>query len=174
MLPRDRNYKVSLILGPYRPTSFKISKGFTLIELLVVIAIIAIIATVGIVIYSGQTKNARDARRRADIASVADAMEAQHPVGAVNYPVMANTYFASQVMPLDPTNTLSGVTSTCGTVCEYCFSLSATPITNCTGGSSNFWTTTAAPAAWTISPTWTVCANLETTPATSYCRSNAQ
>lgn len=50
-------------------------RGFTLIELLVVISIIAILATIGIAVFSGAQAQARDARRRADLASIAKAVE---------------------------------------------------------------------------------------------------
>lgn len=50
-------------------------KGFTLVELLVVITIIAILSIIGITIFTSVQKGARDARRRADIDSVAKAME---------------------------------------------------------------------------------------------------
>ncbi len=50
-------------------------KGFTLIELLVIISIIAILSVIGITVFSGIQKGARDARRRADIEAMRNAIE---------------------------------------------------------------------------------------------------
>ncbi|MDD3711478.1 MAG: type II secretion system protein [Patescibacteria group bacterium] len=50
-------------------------KGFTLIELLVVIAIIGILATLAVVALQNARKNARDAKRVADIRQVQTALE---------------------------------------------------------------------------------------------------
>jgi len=52
--------------------------GFTLVELLVVVAIIAVLSVIGITIFTGVQKNARDARRRADIGSISKALEAHY------------------------------------------------------------------------------------------------
>ena len=49
--------------------------GFTFIELLVVITIIAVIFAAGVVSYTGINKNSRDARRRADLEAIRQALE---------------------------------------------------------------------------------------------------
>lgn len=49
--------------------------AFTLIELLVVIAIIGILATLGVVALQSARKNARDAKRIADIKQIQTALE---------------------------------------------------------------------------------------------------
>lgn len=159
----------------FLPKTVNNPQGFTLVELLVVIAIIAILATVGLAIFQGQTRAARDARRRGDVDAIAKSMETQRQAGSATYPVLATTYFAGGNIPVDPTNTTSGAGTTCPTACQYCFTVGATPITNCPGTGGNYINSaTTAPAAWTASATWTVCANLETTGADSYCRSNQQ
>ncbi|HOZ53115.1 MAG TPA: type II secretion system protein [bacterium] len=53
----------------------KKKKGFTLIELLVVIAIIGILATLAVVALQQARKNARDAKRIADIKQMQTALE---------------------------------------------------------------------------------------------------
>jgi prepilin-type N-terminal cleavage/methylation domain-containing protein len=50
-------------------------KGFTLIELLVVIAIIGILATLAVVSLQNARKNARDAKRIADVRQMQTALE---------------------------------------------------------------------------------------------------
>ena len=53
-------------------------KGFTLVELLVVITILAILSVIGIAAYSGVQKNARDAKRKADLNKINAYLEAYH------------------------------------------------------------------------------------------------
>lgn len=64
--------------------------GFTLIELLVVISIIAILTVAGIVSFSRASMSARDAKRKADLETVRQAMvqykanreDTGYPIGA--------------------------------------------------------------------------------------------
>ncbi len=55
--------------------NMKNKKGFTLIELLVVIAIIGILATLAVVALQQARKNARDAKRIADVKQMQTALE---------------------------------------------------------------------------------------------------
>lgn len=75
-------------------------KGFTLIELLVIIAIIAILAVIGVTVFSGVQKNARDAKRKTDVESIAKAYEAKANAG--KYSAILNSDFASGSKPKDP------------------------------------------------------------------------
>lgn len=57
---------------------YRLHKGFTLIELLIVIAIIAILASIIVVSYANAQTKARDNKRRADIQSIASALQVYH------------------------------------------------------------------------------------------------
>lgn len=50
-------------------------KGFTLIELMISIAILGIVASVGLVIYNNAQMIGRDAKRKQDLQSIANALE---------------------------------------------------------------------------------------------------
>lgn len=88
------------------------SQGFTLIELMIVVAIIAILSVIGIVIFTNVQKNARDARRKADIDAVATALEAHYNDGACGASATspyclvtsstASVLFSSGVLPANP------------------------------------------------------------------------
>lgn len=105
----------------------KSSRGFTLVELLIVVATIIILAAVTILAYSGTQARSRDAKRRADVANIAKAMEiyygdnGQYPTATGSTAINASwassnddswTTLASQLisanaidaLPFDPTN----------------------------------------------------------------------
>ncbi len=97
----------------------KDKRGFTLVELMVVIAILALLATVGITIYSGAQKSARDAKRKADIGSISEALEAhlnastnQYCTGATGtYCAPVVGWFSAGAVPTDPINSGANVYS---------------------------------------------------------------
>lgn len=151
-------------------------KGFTLVELLVVIAIIAILATVGFAIFNGIQKNARDARRKADIDAMAKAMEVKKDGNTSTYGQLQHVDFSNGAIPTDTSTAkyvVAVVTTAGGTL--------PLPPSN--------WAVTSAtptsPAGYGIvdgstnpannSYAWRFCALLENgTNPTVYCRANAQ
>ncbi|MBI2314656.1 type II secretion system protein [Candidatus Daviesbacteria bacterium] len=83
----------------------KTSSGFTLIELMVVITIIAFLSVIGIVSFTNAQKQARDGRRRADVESIATALESNRSAlsGTYKNPVTASM-FANNSVPTDPSS----------------------------------------------------------------------
>ncbi|MBI2330353.1 type II secretion system protein [Candidatus Daviesbacteria bacterium] len=118
-------------------------RGFTLVELLVVVAIIAVLSVIGITIFSGVQKSARDARRKADINAISNALEADFSSNnRTEYQTVTGGMFSGGVMLTDPTN--SG---------GYDYKISALPLATYTvcaklesgnGGNSSDNTGTAA------------------------------
>lgn len=75
-------------------------KGFTFVELLVVITIIAVVFAAGVVSYTSISKNSRNARRKADIEAIRQAVEMCRSITGV-YPTP----------PIYPSITCSGNTT---------------------------------------------------------------
>lgn len=162
------------------------SKGFTLIELLVTIAIIAIISVVAVALFGNIQADARDGKRRAELESLANALEVNKTGGGGNY----NPILASQLGGgLFPSGSTTRSDDPQGY--PYCISSSATstPPTALTNAQTSTWTTgtcPTAPAGWTVisgtqpaatTVSWTLCTRLEnkgSSPAVAYCRSNTQ
>lgn len=144
------------------------SKGFTLVELMVVIAIISILSVIGIVVYTSQQKNARDARRRADIEAIAQALEGNRELNATSYTPLAASQFSSGI-PADPGGNGSAV---------YCAASSVVSPTTWTNASvcptvpAATFTALAAGNPGAVSA-WTVCALLEG-GASWFCRNSSQ
>lgn len=158
----------------YLPKFFK-PRGFTLVELLVVIAIIAILSVIGLTIFTGVQKNSRDARRRADIDSISQAMEANYgkTTGGLYDPI-ATTMFSAGAIPLDPINTNTTPDNTCPGVCKYCFRQGASALTPAACAQATL-PNPVGPVAMTgglANSYWIVCANLEA--GGQYCKANTQ
>ncbi len=125
-------------------------QGFTLIEVLVSITIVAVLMGVGLVSFRSATVSARDARRKADIETVRQALVLYRSdtgcyprrSGAnlsTNYTNMVTTLstvvgsqYLSSPLPQDPKNSIDGssyrydTTGTCNTSYASTFTLSAT------------------------------------------------
>lgn len=172
------------------PRSASNPQGFTLIELMVAMAILAILAVAGLVLFTGAQKNARDARRRADVDAIATALETNKVQGATatKYPQIAATQFAANAVPVDTTTA------------KYCANASDTTVGSIAEPAAADWASTAAcptGAGWkVVDPTdpesltsenfkdsvaWTVCARLENgstdTPLVSakyFCKHSSQ
>jgi type IV pilus assembly protein PilA len=161
----------------FLPRTATNQKGFTLVELLVVITIIAILSVIGVTIFSGVQKNARDTRRKADIDSIAKALEANKVPTSSTYVNLTGSAFGGGSVPTDSGNGSN----------TYCVYSSATaPIT----GPTTAWTGATCPSVGSNTANsvistavtlvgsannWTVCASLETTTApTTYCKSSVQ
>ena len=113
-------------------------KGFTLIELLVVIAIIAVLAVIGFAVFNGLTTRGNDAKRQADLKSIADSLEVDR--GAVAYIPIDASSFASGAIPIEPSTSR---------VPKYCFNSGGAAITIPTAASWGGGTPTACPSGWT-------------------------
>lgn len=127
------------------PKSLNNPSGFTLIELLIVITIIAVLSVIGMAVYSGIQKNARNARRQADIQAISKAWEQNIAKASPYYPKLLGSWFATGSIPKDPG----------------------------TAGASYAYTTGGANET-EGKDTYEVCATLETTPASTYCLKNQQ
>lgn len=126
--------------------------GFTLVELLVVILIIAILATIGAAVYVQSQVKARDAKRRSDMVTIADAFE-QYYITNSEYPASVSTptqYYVNGAVPRDPKSNTDG---TCKAGSDYCY--------GCAKNGSSCPTTG-----------FTICALLETGGA--FCKGNRQ
>lgn len=90
-----------------------IKKGFTLIELLVVISIIGILAAIITVSFTSSQRQARDTKRKSDLAQYRNALEAFANKTSSLYPLYSGTTDASSTLcttlgetgcPEDPKN----------------------------------------------------------------------
>ncbi|OGE44256.1 hypothetical protein A3B45_01735 [Candidatus Daviesbacteria bacterium RIFCSPLOWO2_01_FULL_39_12] len=144
-------------------------KGFTLIELLVVISIIAILSVVGITIFTNVQKGARDAKRRADINAIANALEVNYgtcPSTTNSYCALPENYFSSGGIPIDPSISRDSLT------------LNNADVLN-SKGFGYIYIPGIIPLGHRSSSIYKVCADLESVGGwdgtqQDYCRSNQQ
>lgn len=154
----------------FLPKTIKNPQGFTLIELMVVISIIAILSIIGIALYTNVQKNARDARRKADIDAIANALEVNYSDSGGKYTALATSQFSSGTFPKDP---MDAATTCLDSYCGYCGISDSTTGAACSA--SNISTTVPVSATAGLTK-WAVCANLETAVNGSnhYCKSSVR
>lgn len=144
-------------------------KGFSLIELLVVVAIIGFLSAIGMAVYADVQARSRDAKRKADIDSIAKVLEI-HKTDEADYQSLDLTWFGSS----------EGLPTTDPKGKPYCLSTSATsdPLSTwvaCSDISASWVPVDAGvPAAGATS--WRVCTFLENPAPTGevYCRYSVQ
>ena len=88
------------------------SKNFTLIELLVVVAIIGVLAGIIIINLNIARLKSRDAKRRADLASVQMAVETYADQNSGTYPITPNPPTFLKSTDIDPWVRLPTITPT--------------------------------------------------------------
>lgn len=151
--------------------------GFTLIELLVVVAILAILAVIGATIYTSVQAGARDSRRKADIESIAKALEVNRNTQTEKYQSLSASNFQQQMIPtstsqdkyciasvISPSDPQLGTVYSWeeGTECPLVFPNTSAPFNEVTDANP--------PPDVTA---WMLCARLETVVDT-YCLTNSQ
>ena len=111
--------------------------GFTLIEVLVAATIIALLTSIGVVSYQAANRQARDAKRKADLEQIRAALEMYKTDHAGNYPlgdcVNVNSLGLNSYLPSDVTPPKSGETyfyKVSADMKNYCVSanLETTPV----------------------------------------------
>ena len=110
----------------------KKKNGFTFVELMVVMAIVGIIFVISSVSFVGVSRNSRDARRKADLESLRQALElcrsysGSYPTGVVaGGSIVCNSVTYMSRVPSDPKTGL-GYTYTSSGTPPVSYTLSAT------------------------------------------------
>src|SRR5688572_21453384 len=92
------------LINPDLTAPIRKFKGFTLIELLVVISTIAILSVIGTTIFTNTTKNAQDAKKKADVDEIAKALELKYDYSTATYTDLdpSGSEFAKGTIPKTP------------------------------------------------------------------------
>ncbi len=87
--------------------------AFTLLEMLIVVGIISLLMGVGVVSFSTAQKKARDAKKRADLKAIQNALEEYYSICGYKYPTSLGTEIvcstpSAEIMKTVPTNPKTG------------------------------------------------------------------
>jgi prepilin-type N-terminal cleavage/methylation domain-containing protein len=96
----------------------KKSKGFSLVELLVVISIIAILSLIGLSLFSNAQQRSRDAKRKADLKAIQNAMEINYSEVRGCYDTPVDSWFEANDVPNDEYRGTE-YTASYTTLCDY-------------------------------------------------------
>jgi len=129
----------------YKVLSKKLG-GFTLLELVVVIGIVALLVGIASVSYSAAQLRTRDARRKADLNAMKDALEQYYSATSFVYPTgdctVAKTYLKSG-WPVDPIGgasyTYTGTTGCAAASYCICAQLETTSGGNASAANCTSW-----------------------------------
>lgn len=118
----------------------KLKNAFTLIELMVVVSIAAILFSIATVTYSNVTKSSRDARKKADLEAIRQALElyrstcGAYPSAPLDTSIACGTQTYMSSLPKDPKTGDNYVyaTTTSG------YDLTATLENNCSGATCTY------------------------------------
>lgn len=166
------------------------SDGFTLIELLVVVAIIAIVSVVSVTQYNNLNADARDSKRKAELESIATALEVNKTIGGGGYTPLQPDMFGGRVFPgnitgeaLDPQGYPYCIAFNSSTVIPPVLPVDLSGVSGW-GNTPGSTTCPSSPAGWNkitgSEPNlgtfaWTICTRLENKGnPQAYCRSNTQ
>lgn len=162
-------------------TAHKKISGFSLVELLVVISIIVILAAIGMTVYADAQSKARDARRKADVDSIAKSLELTKDSNGYQ-PLSSAKFGSSEGLPkIDPQGYAYCIKSSSNAT-DVLADTSASDWSskNCVSNSSGTWWnvgnglpggTNDTPGANTVQ--WKVCTLLDN-KTSIYCRYNVQ
>lgn len=107
-------------------------QGFTLIELLVVISIIAILAVVSVSLFGNATKAARDAKKKADLNTIAKVYETYYDFQTGKYnPPPAEEFSDGQVPQMSEGSIYSGTVSASQVAFQLCIPLAGHSTSTC-------------------------------------------